>query len=172
MGGPGLALGDLGQRGGHRPPWGAWATVRALGSRLRIRPRVAHTHGAACAVSHVRPHCPGGSGSLATHWSKPHPEPERERGQHVSQVAGTDTQRLGFCVSSAAVFCGDPGTPAEGHLSGKSFTYRSEVSFQCKVPFILVGSSRRTCQADGTWSGVQPTCIGEGGRAAPEGALG
>ncbi|KAB0392570.1 hypothetical protein E2I00_016586, partial [Balaenoptera physalus] len=59
-----------------------------------------------------------------------------------------------------AVFCGDPGTPAEGRLSGKSFTYRSEVFFQCRSPFILVGSSRRVCQADGTWSGTQPTCIG------------
>ncbi|XP_010126928.1 PREDICTED: CUB and sushi domain-containing protein 1-like, partial [Chlamydotis macqueenii] len=57
------------------------------------------------------------------------------------------------------VFCGDPGTPAEGHLNGKSFTYRSEVSFQCRSPFILIGSSRRFCQADGTWSGIQPTCI-------------
>lgn len=26
---------------------------------------------------------------------------------------------------------------------------------------MLVGSSRRTCQADGMWSGVQPTCIGK-----------
>ncbi|XP_010018280.1 PREDICTED: CUB and sushi domain-containing protein 1-like, partial [Nestor notabilis] len=57
------------------------------------------------------------------------------------------------------VFCGDPGTPAEGRLNGKSFTYRSEVSFQCRSPFILIGSSRRFCQADGTWSGIQPTCI-------------
>ncbi|KAM5163755.1 CUB and sushi domain-containing protein 1 [Mantella aurantiaca] len=57
------------------------------------------------------------------------------------------------------VFCGDPGTPAEGRLNGKSFTYKSEVSFQCRPPFILVGSSRRICQSDGTWSGIQPTCI-------------
>ncbi|XP_043310011.1 CUB and sushi domain-containing protein 1-like [Cervus canadensis] len=64
------------------------------------------------------------------------------------------------------VFCGDPGIPAEGRLSGKNFTYRSEVFFQCKSPFLLVGSSRRVCQADGTWSGVQPTCIGNDGKTA------
>ncbi|XP_068827503.1 CUB and sushi domain-containing protein 1-like [Capricornis sumatraensis] len=64
------------------------------------------------------------------------------------------------------VFCGDPGTPAEGRLSGKSFTYRSEVLFQCESPLLLVGSSRRVCQADGTWSGVQPTCIGNDGKTA------
>ncbi|KAM4694506.1 CUB and sushi domain-containing protein 1 [Discoglossus pictus] len=57
------------------------------------------------------------------------------------------------------VYCGDPGTPAEGRLSGKSFTYKSEVSFQCRSPFILVGSSRRICQPDGSWNGIQPTCI-------------
>ncbi|KAM3932341.1 CUB and sushi domain-containing protein 1 isoform 2-T2 [Leptodactylus fuscus] len=57
------------------------------------------------------------------------------------------------------VFCGDPGTPAEGRLIGRSFTYKSEVSYQCRPPFILVGSSRRICQSDCTWSGIQPTCI-------------
>jgi len=66
------------------------------------------------------------------------------------------------------VFCGDPGTPAEGRLSGKSFTFKSEVFFQCKSPFLLVGSSRRTCQADGTWSGTQPTCIDPAHNTCPD----
>lgn len=62
---------------------------------------------------------------------------------------------------STAVLCGDPGTPAEGYMEGKQFTYRSEVIFYCRGPYILVGSSRRVCQDDGSWSGVQPTCVGE-----------
>ncbi|XP_051038037.1 CUB and sushi domain-containing protein 1 [Phodopus roborovskii] len=66
------------------------------------------------------------------------------------------------------VFCGDPGIPAEGRLSGKSFTFKSEVFIQCKPPFVLVGSSRRTCQADGMWSGVQPTCIDPAHTACPD----
>ncbi|NP_444401.2 CUB and sushi domain-containing protein 1 precursor [Mus musculus] len=66
------------------------------------------------------------------------------------------------------VFCGDPGTPAEGRLSGKSFTFKSEVFIQCKPPFVLVGSSRRTCQADGIWSGIQPTCIDPAHTACPD----
>ncbi|MEJ1274210.1 hypothetical protein NN561_005090 [Cricetulus griseus] len=66
------------------------------------------------------------------------------------------------------VFCGDPGIPAEGRLSGKSFTFKSEVFIQCKPPFMLVGSSRRTCQADGMWSGVQPTCIDPAHTACPD----
>ncbi|XP_067840108.1 CUB and sushi domain-containing protein 1-like [Heptranchias perlo] len=57
------------------------------------------------------------------------------------------------------VFCGDPGTPVEGRIEGRTFTYKSEVSFHCRTPFLLVGSSRRFCQADGFWSGLQPSCI-------------
>uniref|UniRef100_A0A8C4PVH3 CUB and Sushi multiple domains 3 n=1 Tax=Equus asinus asinus TaxID=83772 RepID=A0A8C4PVH3_EQUAS len=56
-------------------------------------------------------------------------------------------------------FCGDPGIPAQGKREGKSFIYQSEVSFSCNSPFILVGSSTRICQADGTWSGSSPHCI-------------
>uniref|UniRef100_A0A7N4PW30 CUB and Sushi multiple domains 3 n=1 Tax=Sarcophilus harrisii TaxID=9305 RepID=A0A7N4PW30_SARHA len=56
-------------------------------------------------------------------------------------------------------FCGDPGIPAQGKREGKSFIYQSEVSFSCNTPFILVGSSTRICQADGTWSGSSPHCI-------------
>ncbi|GCC19449.1 hypothetical protein chiPu_0000001, partial [Chiloscyllium punctatum] len=56
-------------------------------------------------------------------------------------------------------FCGDPGIPAQGRREGKSFIYQSEVSFSCNPPLILVGSSTRICQADGSWSGSQPRCI-------------
>uniref|UniRef100_A0A673IHF6 CUB and Sushi multiple domains 1 n=1 Tax=Sinocyclocheilus rhinocerous TaxID=307959 RepID=A0A673IHF6_9TELE len=58
------------------------------------------------------------------------------------------------------VLCGDPGTPAEGFIEGRQFTFKSEVSFYCRPPFLLVGSSRRVCEADGSWSGIQPSCIG------------
>ncbi|XP_072107222.1 CUB and sushi domain-containing protein 1a [Mobula birostris] len=57
------------------------------------------------------------------------------------------------------IFCGDPGTPVNGKIEGRSFTYKSEVSFHCRTPLLLVGSSRRVCQADGFWSGIQPSCI-------------
>lgn len=39
-------------------------------------------------------------------------------------------------------------------------SYRSEVRFYCHVPYLLVGSASRVCQADGIWSGHQPACIG------------
>uniref|UniRef100_A0A674NBB4 CUB and Sushi multiple domains 2 n=1 Tax=Takifugu rubripes TaxID=31033 RepID=A0A674NBB4_TAKRU len=57
------------------------------------------------------------------------------------------------------VFCGDPGIPAQGRREDRGFTYLSSVSFFCYPPYILVGSTRRYCQYDGTWSGTQPSCI-------------
>lgn len=59
-----------------------------------------------------------------------------------------------------AVFCGDPGTPAQGRREDQGFTYKSAVFFICNPPLVLVGSSRRLCQSGGMWSGIQPTCIG------------
>ncbi|XP_050987326.1 CUB and sushi domain-containing protein 3 isoform X1 [Labeo rohita] len=56
-------------------------------------------------------------------------------------------------------FCGDPGLPPRVRREGQSFIFKAEVTFTCSAPYVLVGSSTRTCQADGTWSGTQPRCI-------------
>ncbi|KAF7212586.1 CUB and sushi domain-containing protein 1 isoform X2 [Nothobranchius furzeri] len=57
------------------------------------------------------------------------------------------------------VLCGDPGSPGGGFRKGNIFSYRSEVRFDCHAPYVLVGSASRVCEADGSWSGQQPTCI-------------
>ncbi|ELW48605.1 CUB and sushi domain-containing protein 3, partial [Tupaia chinensis] len=57
------------------------------------------------------------------------------------------------------VFCGDPGVPPRGRREDRGFSYRSSVSYSCHPPLVLVGSPRRFCQSDGTWSGTQPSCI-------------
>ncbi|MEQ2273663.1 CUB and sushi domain-containing protein 1, partial [Xenotaenia resolanae] len=57
------------------------------------------------------------------------------------------------------VLCGDPGSPGGGFREGNIFSYGSEVRFYCHTPYVLVGSASRLCQADGIWSGQQPTCI-------------
>ncbi|XP_041758028.1 CUB and sushi domain-containing protein 3-like [Coregonus clupeaformis] len=56
-------------------------------------------------------------------------------------------------------FCGDPGTPAKGKREGRSLIYKSEVTFSCSAPYVLVGSTTRICQDDSIWSGSQPRCI-------------
>uniref|UniRef100_A0A673CRR4 CUB and Sushi multiple domains 3a n=1 Tax=Sphaeramia orbicularis TaxID=375764 RepID=A0A673CRR4_9TELE len=69
---------------------------------------------------------------------------------------GTWTGDLPQCLPK---FCGDPGMPAKGRREGRSFIFKSEVTFSCNPPHILVGSTTRICQDDGAWSGSQPRCI-------------
>ncbi len=65
-----------------------------------------------------------------------------------------------FISIFTAKFCGDPGLPPRVRREGQSFIFKAEVTYSCSAPYVLVGSSTRTCQADGTWSGTQPSCIG------------
>ena len=61
-------------------------------------------------------------------------------------------------VSSAAIDCGDPGTPTNGQRSLSSTTYNSVVTYTCDVGYTLQGSNSRTCQSDGQWSESVPQC--------------
>lgn len=70
------------------------------------------------------------------------------------------TSAVLYISASAAKFCGDPGTPSKGRREGRSFIFKSEVTFSCSASYVLVGSTTRMCQDDGTWSGSQPRCIG------------
>ena len=56
------------------------------------------------------------------------------------------------------VSCDDTGTPTNGVRYGNTFTYLSTVVLECDPQYKLVGDHTRTCQADGSWTGTQPTC--------------
>ena len=64
-----------------------------------------------------------------------------------------------FIFPSSVIDCGDPGNPENGRriLQGGT-TFQSNVTYECNPGFSLVGVSFRTCRADGTWSGSQPSC--------------
>lgn len=57
-----------------------------------------------------------------------------------------------------ALDCGNPGTPGNGLKIGTNYTFPNSVRFTCNRGFQLVGSSRRDCQTDGTWSGTSARC--------------
>lgn len=63
--------------------------------------------------------------------------------------------------------CGDPGIPAHGIRLGDSFAPGSLIRFSCEAGHVLRGSSERICQANGSWSGSQPECGGNGSSPAP-----
>ena len=60
-----------------------------------------------------------------------------------------------------AVDCGNLTHPAIGqvdHTAGT--TFGQTATYSCNTGYNLVGDSTRTCQAEGIWSGSEPTCEG------------
>lgn len=60
----------------------------------------------------------------------------------------------------AAVDCGPLSAPMNGSSSGDLTVFPNSVLFNCDAGFIIGGSTKRKCQANGTWSGSQTVCNG------------
>ena len=57
------------------------------------------------------------------------------------------------------VSCGALANPANGRVSHTGGTTYGQIAYYyCNTGYRLVGSSTRTCQATGSWSGSAPTC--------------
>ena len=58
------------------------------------------------------------------------------------------------------VFCADPGTPANARREDRLILFHPGmiVNYYCDFTYRLVGIRNRTCLANGSWSGVQPSC--------------
>ena len=60
------------------------------------------------------------------------------------------------------VDCGTLNTTTNGQVSHLNVTtFRQTATYSCNTGYNLVGDSTRMCQADGMWSGSEPTCISE-----------
>lgn len=58
--------------------------------------------------------------------------------------------------------CGDLENPENGAVSLAGTTILSVATYSCDFGFFFVGGDQvRTCQTTGTWSGTEPTCLGE-----------
>ena len=62
---------------------------------------------------------------------------------------------------STAVNCGTLSNPANGRVSYTAgTTFGRTATYTCNTGYSRVGSSTRTCQSTGVWSGSAPTCQG------------
>ncbi|CAH1787620.1 unnamed protein product, partial [Owenia fusiformis] len=60
---------------------------------------------------------------------------------------------------NGVIFCGALGAPSNGSLDGTSGnTIGDLIVFSCDTGYTLSGSSIRTCQSDGNWSGTATVC--------------
>ena len=70
------------------------------------------------------------------------------------------------CVTDVFLFltvvdCGALNASANGQVSHTNGTTFGQIAtYSCDTGYNLVGNSTRTCQADGVWSGSEPTCQG------------
>ncbi|XP_051818518.1 sushi, von Willebrand factor type A, EGF and pentraxin domain-containing protein 1 [Antechinus flavipes] len=55
--------------------------------------------------------------------------------------------------------CGPPPVSENSQVSGDEYTFQKEIVYSCNEGFLLEGSSRRICLANGSWSGVTPICV-------------
>ena len=67
------------------------------------------------------------------------------------------------CCSCASLFltvadCGSLTNPANGQVSTTGTTEGQTATYGCDTGYNLVGDNTRTCQANGDWSGSEPTC--------------
>ena len=58
----------------------------------------------------------------------------------------------------APVNCGDPGVLENGRRLVHGTTESSTVEYGCTDGYALMGTSERTCNSSGEWSGRLPRC--------------
>ncbi|CAH1243823.1 PTPRA [Branchiostoma lanceolatum] len=70
-----------------------------------------------------------------------------------------DRKWTGADPTCIGVQCPTITAPENGAVTGGN-SYQAVVQFTCNHGYQLIGDSSRTCQADGTWTGADPACIG------------
>lgn len=60
---------------------------------------------------------------------------------------------------SSEVSCGRPNPIQNGAVTGSSFKYNAQIKYSCNTGYGLSGPPVRTCQLNGEWSGIAPTCL-------------
>ncbi|MBN3292280.1 SUSD2 protein, partial [Polypterus senegalus] len=57
--------------------------------------------------------------------------------------------------------CGWIGAPTNGNKQGTTYLSGATVNFTCKSGYMLIGSTERTCQPNGLWSGSRTDCVSD-----------
>ncbi|XP_015588785.1 sushi, von Willebrand factor type A, EGF and pentraxin domain-containing protein 1 [Cephus cinctus] len=65
-----------------------------------------------------------------------------------------------YTPNCTRIKCGFPGYFPRGKLRGRSYMYGDKIQYMCNNGYELHGNPTRFCNADGSWSGTQPLCMG------------
>ena len=61
-----------------------------------------------------------------------------------------------------AIHCANLSSPFNGAVAFDANTVGSQANYSCNEGYVLNDTTTRVCQADGQWSGSEPTCEGWG----------
>ena len=76
------------------------------------------------------------------------------------QLESTNLTYIIVYIHSTVVDCRTLNTTMNGQVSHPNgTTFGQTATYSCNTGYNLVGDSTRMCQADGMWSGSEPTCI-------------
>ena len=65
-------------------------------------------------------------------------------------------------IMFVAVDCGDLMEPANGAVNlSEGSLVGADATYTCDPSFRLIGTTSRTCQQNGSWSGEAPVCEGD-----------
>ena len=64
----------------------------------------------------------------------------------------------GAAATCAAITCSGVTAPTNGSLSATSVAYPGAITYACDAGYLLAGATTRTCQADGSFTGLTPAC--------------
>ena len=67
-----------------------------------------------------------------------------------------------YFLGMAVADCGSLSDPPNGAVSVSATTYTSNATYTCDSGYTINGDSMRMCQADGEWSGGEPSCLYDG----------
>ena len=81
---------------------------------------------------------------------------------HVIICIRFNASMSNYCniIDYAAVDCGPLSDPLKGsvHIYNNQTVFESIVTYTCDTGYVLDGADTRICQANGMWSGTEPSC--------------
>ncbi|XP_028660616.2 LOW QUALITY PROTEIN: sushi, von Willebrand factor type A, EGF and pentraxin domain-containing protein 1 [Erpetoichthys calabaricus] len=81
------------------------------------------------------------------------------RKENVSVCQPNGTWAPAFQPDSCTpVSCGRPSPPLHGIVIGTRYSYKDKVQYFCQPGYKLQGNAERICQANKSWSGMDPVC--------------
>uniref|UniRef100_A0A4W3I336 Sushi, von Willebrand factor type A, EGF and pentraxin domain containing 1 n=1 Tax=Callorhinchus milii TaxID=7868 RepID=A0A4W3I336_CALMI len=77
----------------------------------------------------------------------------------IECVRGGNWTPSPLSIQCIPIRCGEPPNIERGHVSGTNYSFGAVVAYTCNTGFYVKDNKKRTCKANGDWSGLLPSCL-------------